>query len=155
MSWGQLVTFWEDFHRRLMALVLCLAGITMATSRLPSTLWSLPTSAAECQPSLGNAEAAGVLRDPPVGLRPEGGSPRIVAKQNPQGSSLNPCLTAFPPECLSEIKLISSHWRRAITCGSAGASGAVSARWFPPGACFSWRDPSSRNTLWEVSSPTC
>lgn len=79
-----------------MAFVLCLVGITMATSSLPSTLRSLPTSVAECQPSLGNAEAAGVLKDPPEGPRPEGGSLRIVVKQCQQDSSLNPCLTTCP-----------------------------------------------------------
>lgn len=41
------VAFWEDFHRWLIAFTLCLAGVTVALSRLPNKLQSLPTSVAE------------------------------------------------------------------------------------------------------------
>lgn len=72
--------FLEDFHRWLMAFILCLADVTMAPSRLPRKLQNLPSSVAECQPSLGKVEAVGVIRDPPEGPTPEEGSLRIVVK---------------------------------------------------------------------------
>ena len=42
IQWSLLrrVTFWEDFHRWLMAFILGLAGVTMALSRLRSKLQS-------------------------------------------------------------------------------------------------------------------
>lgn len=72
--------FLEDFHRWLMAFILCLADVTMAPSRPPRKLQSLPSSAADCQPSLDKVEAVGVIRDPAEGPRPEEGSLRIVVK---------------------------------------------------------------------------
>lgn len=97
------VAFWKNFHRWLVAFILCLASVTMALLRFRGKMQSLPTSMPEFQTPLGTGIPSN-----------EGGWELSLAAQTKAKHKAESTSDHLPPHCRPQIKLISGCWRRVI-----------------------------------------